>query len=462
MKDPHPVSLWLAQARAGAPCPALDQDLTADVCIVGGGFVGLWTALALKHADPAVEVVLLEARRCGTGASGRNGGFIMSWWSKFPTLEKLVGSEEALRLARATARVPDEIAEFCADHGVGTEVRRAGWAWAASSAAQVGAWEGVVSALEAHGERPFQPLTREQAIERTGSPAMHGGVFEESCATVQPAILAAGLARHALDIGVRVFERSPVTRIDGGPAPVVRTPNGGVRAGHVVLALGAWAGEHVRALRRSLIVVASDMIATAPAADELDARDVSPGLAMSDSRLMVNYFHRTADGRMAFGAGGGGLAFGHRVPAGYSGPSPIAIEVERRLREMYPGLRAPVELSWRGPVDRSVSGLPYVFWDGERIVGATGFSGNGVGPSRVVARILASMALGLEDEWSRSRLVTRPPSGFPREPVRYVGGRLVRRAVARKEAIEDSGGRPGPLTRRLAGLAPAGLVPTQR
>ena len=123
----------------------------------------------------------------------------------------------------------------------------------------------------------------------------------------------------------------------------------------------------------------------------------------------------------------------------------------------------PIATSWTGPVDRSLSGLPFFGrLDGrDDLLYGLGFSGNGVGPTSVGGRILASLALGAKDEWSECGLVREEVGLFPREPVRYVGGRMVIAANRRKERLEDQGLTPGPLTVKLAGLAPAGLVPVK-
>jgi hypothetical protein len=131
------------------------------------------------------------------------------------------------------------------------------------------------------------------------------------------------------------------------------------------------------------------------------------------------------------------------------------------MRRTYPQLAdLPVVASWTGPIDRTFDGLPFFTPLGRPdLVCGLGFSGNGVGPSVLGGRILASLALGRVDEWSRCGLVRPAPRGFPPEPLRYVGGRIVQLAVARKESAEDSGRTPTLATRGLARLAPAGLVP---
>jgi putative aminophosphonate oxidoreductase len=452
----------LRQAGAAGEAAPLDEARRADVCVVGGGFTGLWTALRVKEHEPAAHIVLIEADICGGGASGRNGGFVMSFWHHFLGLERVCGSQEALRLARLSAANVAEVGRFCQDHGIDAEYRHDGWLWAATNQTQVGAWQSTVSAIARHGDEPFQPVAPEQLAVRSGSRAHLAGVFEPSCATVQPALLARGLMRVARERGVEIHEGSPMVALERATPLVVRTPNGSVTADRVVIASGAWASR-LRELHRAFVVVASDIVITGPVPDELERIGWRDGVAISDSRLMVHYYRTTPDGRVAFGKGGGRLAYGARIDSSFDGPSPIASEVAARLRAIYPMLATvPISSSWNGPIDRTVDGLPFFFGLGRPdLVCGAGYSGNGVGPSALGGRILASLVLGLDDEWSRCGLVRSPPRGLPGEPWRYLGGRVVRAAVARKERNEDEGRAPRRLDLALAGLAPAGLVPLE-
>ena len=465
-------SLWLAEALARPgeeDLPALEDDerRRTDVCIVGGGYTGLWTALRLKELDPSLDVVVLEADVCGGGASGRNGGFVLSWWVKFSTLAKTCGTDEALRLARASADAVSRIGSFCEANGIDAEFREDGYLWAATNAAQVGAWDTVIEALDRVGERPFEPCPPGEAARRAGSTVHMAAVLERSGAVVQPALLARGLRRVAIERGVRIFEHSPVTGFRPG-APghraSVRTRRGPVFAQCVVLATNAW-GVRFPAIRRCIVVVGSDIVVTPPIGERLAAIGWTDGLGISDSRLLVHYYRTTRDGRIMFGKGGGVLPFGRRLGRRFEGPSPRAAVTESHFRMTYPDLAdVPVESSWTGPVDRSKTGLPFFAWLGRGVVCGVGYSGNGVGPSYLGGRILASLALERQDEWSGCGLVglpSGPGSGFPPEPIRFVGGNLVRAAIARKERAEDAGIRVGGLTRRLVGLAPAGLVPVK-
>ena len=454
-------SLWLDEALvadAGGAAPALAGDVKADVCIVGGGYVGLWTALELRERDPGIDVVVVEADVCGGGASGRNGGFVLSWWAKFKTLRALYGDEEALRVAEASADAVTEIGAFCEREGIDAHFRPDGWLWTATSDAQRGAWKATLAALDAVGASPFEELSPEEAARRGGSSMHVAGVLEPTAATVQPALLVRGLRRVALERGVRIFERTRMTRLEPWG---VRVEAGRVAAERVVLATNAWAAA-VRELRRSLVVIASDMVATEPFGERLARDGWADGVAISDSRLLVNYFRSTLDGRVAFGRGGGTLAFSGRVGSAFDGESPREDDVAAEWRRLYPQFAdVPIAASWTGPIDRSVTSLPFFgrLRAHPHVAYGVGWSGNGVGPSLLGGRILASLTLGADDEWSRCGLAGGPVGRFPPEPARFLGGHVVRAAVARKEQADDEGARADRVTRALAGLAPAGLVP---
>jgi putative aminophosphonate oxidoreductase len=458
-------SWWLREAGIGGgrlPQP-LAGDRRADVCIIGGGFTGLWTAIRIKERDAGADVVLIERDLCGAGASGRNGGFVMSFWHHFRGLEQVCGTEQALQLAWLSAANVADIGRFCDENQIDAEYRHDGWFWTATNASQLGAWESTIAAIGSHGEQPFTSVPTEELVARTGSAAHLAGVYEPSCATVQPAALARGLLRVARERGVEVFERSPMVGLERSGTPLlVRTPGGSIAADRVVIATGAWAGQ-LSELRRAFVVVASDIVITDPAPEELERIGWRDGAAISDSRLMVHYYRTTRDGRIAFGKGGGRVAYDARIGRSFDGPSPIAPALTGRLRGTYPSFAGvPIAASWSGPIDRTVDGLPFFFAMGRPdVVCGAGYSGNGVGPSALGGRILASLALGVDDEWSRCGLVRSPPPGLPPEPLRYFGGRIVRAAVARKERAEDAGRGPAALDRALAGLAPAGLVPLE-
>jgi putative aminophosphonate oxidoreductase len=461
-----PRSLWLQEAlreEDGGDAPELVEDVKADVCIVGGGYTGLWAALRVKELEPDASIVLLDSDICGGGPSGRNGGFALSWWPKIETLQKRVGREEGLRLVKASENAIAEIGAFCEREGIDAHFHQGGWLWTATSPAQVGSWEGAVAVAEGYGEKPFELLSAEEVQARTGSPMHFGAAFEASAATVQPALLARGLRRVALDRGVRIHERTAMVDLDRDEG-VVRTPSGSVRAGAIVLALNAWA-IRIKELSRALVAVSSDVVATAPMPERLEESGWTGGEAISNCRLMVHYYRTTRDGRIAFGRGGGRLAFGGRVNANFDHNEAQTEGLKEDLVRLVPSAEG-VEITnaWGGPIDRTTDGLPLAGRLPGRvpIVYGTGYSGNGVAPSLTFGKILASSALERSDKWSEAGLNRGIPSRFPPEPVRFLGGLVVREAVRRKESREDRGLTCDPVTGAVAGLAPQGFFRVKR
>ena len=194
------------------------------------------------------------------------------------------------------------------------------------------------------------------------------------------------------------------------------------------------------------MAITSDMVVTAPAPERIRATGWAGGECITDSQMMVDYYHVTRDGRIAFGKGGWGIALGGRIGSGFDRSARRAALVAADLRRTYPNLAdLPITHDWSGPIDRTPTSLPLLGRLGGRphIVYGVGWSGNGVGPSVVGGRILASLVLDKDDDWSRYPLHRTAPSGaFRAEPIRYVGAHIVRAAVARKERAESRDEKP--------------------
>jgi glycine/D-amino acid oxidase-like deaminating enzyme len=460
---------WLRDALAASQSqdrPQLVDAIEADVCIVGGGFTGLWTALHLTELAPSSRVVLLESGICGSGASGRNGGFAMSMWSKFVKLAEVSGTDEAVRICRLAGDAIKEIGEFCEQEGIDAQFRADGWLWMASNAAQAEAWEETVEKIGAAvPDSPFEPIELDGARRRGGSQTIQGGTFEHGPASLHPGKLVRGMRDVALKRGIEIFEHTPVLGLSTGDPAVITTARGQVRAPRVVLGTHYGLAE-IPELRRCSFVVSSDVLATTPVPDRLEHLGLTDGLSISDSRLLPIYYHTTTDGRLVFGKSSGILAFGGRINQSQMGP------VSQRRREilagamirLYPDLRdAPIANVWTGPADRSSNGLPFFgrLKAAPHISFGAGYSGNGVAPSRLGGRVLASFVLDRDDEYAAVANALCPHAKLPPEPIRYLGGRIVRDGVARKERAEDEGREPDRLSKLAASLVPATFVPVR-
>ncbi|CRI57676.1 FAD-dependent oxidoreductase [Pseudomonas sp. CCOS 191] len=452
---------WLQQAldqEDEALCPPLAGDARCDVCIVGGGYTGLWTALMIKEQAPQLEVLLIEADICGAGASGRNGGCALSWSAKYFTLERLFGVAEAVRLVGESERSIGSIGEFCAANGIRCDFRMDGTLYTATNQAQLGGTDAVIAALERHGINSFQRLALEQVQRLAGSQRHLEGWYSPAAATVQPGRLVRGLRRVALQRGVRIHEGTAMTGLEHGAPAQVRTATGTIRADRVVLGLNAWMARAFPQFERSVAIVSSDMVITEPCPELLRQIGLDSGVSVLDSRIFVHYYHNTSDGRLMLGKGGNTFAYGGRMLPVFDQPSPYQPLLRDSLADFFPALaEVPLAASWNGPSDRSVTGLPFFGrLDGQgNVFYGFGYSGSGVGPCHMGGQILSSLALGLDNAWTRSPLVKGPLGRFPPEPVRYLGSLMVRNAIRRKERAEDRGVRPRGLDVRLAKFAAA-------
>ena len=444
---------WMGgDARWSPPgdCPPLTRTTRADVCVVGGGFTGLWAAYWIKRLSADTDVVLLERQFCGAGASGRNGGWVNGWEDALAKLLGRFGREEAMWLLDASLRSGDAIREVVREAEIDCDFAFAEELNLAMSPAQMESLRGDVRAAEDAGRGDlFRTLSREEAQEACGSPRAVGGVASTHAGSVQPALLVQGLRRAALGAGVRIFEASPMTDLRRTVPAVVETPAGTAVADRVVLAGGPWMAR-VPELRRTLFVIPSHMVATSPTGELLDTMGWRRGRPFVDARTAVHYGQRTADDRVVFGRAGGRLGYAGRIIPAHFHDEAEAAEIVGDLHDLFPRTaKLAIEWSWGGPVERTQHGTPWVGSLGSHgnVHYGTGYSGNGVCPTQLIGRTLASVALGLDDEYSGSPLVSEPPSYLPPEPVRSIGAQAVRAAIGRCETRADKGLAPDPVSK---------------
>jgi glycine/D-amino acid oxidase-like deaminating enzyme len=438
---------WLDEAGAGEPAPPLEGDVRADVCIVGGGFTGLWTALAVREREPAAHVVLLEADRCGSGPSGRNGGFVHGYWAGLAGARSTLGVDDAVALARSGERIIPAVRALGAD----VWLREAGMLMVSTTSEQDRAVADAVRAAdEAGAPEEAVPLDRDELAKRIRSPVFRNGVFFRDGGTVQPVRLVNALRSAVLAAGVELHEGTPASF----ERDVVTAPRGRVRAQAVVIAVNA-AATGWRPVRRHVTNFGSYVVLTEPAPHLLEQIGWTGGEAIVDGRMFLHYFRTTNDGRVLMGSGSGPIGFGGRVDGRFTGDRPTAARAEQGLRRLLPGLAAArIERAWGGPIDVSADHLPFFGTvPGTNVHYGLGYSGNGVGPSYLGGQILGSLAVGRRDEWTALPLATRKVPSLPPEPLKRLGGGLVRAAIMACEAAEERG-RRAPLPVRAGAAIP--------
>jgi len=455
--DTHIVShtatgWWLEEAGAVRPRPPLEGGVDADVLVIGGGYTGMWTAWHVLAAEPGARVALIEGGVCGDGPSGRNGGFCESMWLSAAALRRRFGDAPARQLLVASSEAVRAIGDWCREQDVDAWFDQSGYLCVSTAPAFDNVGVAAVRAAAALGAPDaVRELTAEEVRERCHSPVFRRGVLIPDFATLQPARLALGLRRRLIERGVLIFERSRVRALRaeggrGGPAArgataadragvVAETAGGRIRAAAAVLAIGP-AACAVRPLRARLSVSSSHIVLTEPVPELLERLGWTGGECITDGRTLVHYFRTTSDGRIVFGWGGGRLAYGARLDGRTEVDGEIAARVGADLRRIFPSVAGRrVTHAWGGPIDVSPSHLPQVgTLPGGRVHFAFGYTGNGVGPSHLAGRALASLALGRRDPVTRLPIVGADAGArVPPEPLAWLGGSLIRSAMLRRD-----------------------------
>lgn len=396
-------------AATAGPAPAfgpLTGSVRADVAVVGGGYAGLSAALEL--AERGFRVVLLEAQSVGWGASGRNGGQVLNGLNKGPAaVEGLVGRPLSRLLWDMTVEATELVRQRIARHAIACDWR-SGFVLAATKPSQQRGLADEVELLQAHyGYDRAQLLDPVLLAGHVASRRFVGGLLDHGCGHLHPLKYAHGLARAAAAAGVVLHDHSPVSAVLAGPRTTLRTPAGEVLADHVVLAANAYVGGLRPALARTIMPVATFIIATESLGENRAAQLLPSNACISDANFVLNYFRRSADHRLLFGGG-----------AAYSGRRPPGLEAVMRARlvRAFPELAGTrIDYLWGGLVDITMNRLP----DFGRIEGnlyyAQGFSGHGIALATLAGRLLAEAISGSA---GRFDVIARlPHRAFPGGPL---------------------------------------------
>lgn len=451
-------SWWLREALAAegdpAPAQALASDTDADVAIVGGGYTGMWAAYFLHGRNPNARIALLEQDICGGGPSGRNGGFVHGWWESSGYLTERFGQDAALAIAREADEVVDGIGQWCDENGVDAHFVKAGYLRVNAFPNEPPDWDEAVERLRAiGGGDQLQPVDAATVQRVCASPAFREGLLMPSAASVQPALLARGLRRVLLERGVRIFEGTRVDRLEAERRIRLHTSGGTVTADQAILAINAWASGWP-GLRSRVLAWGSYMVVTEPIPDRLAELGWTGGEILSDSRFTISYFRTTRDGRIAFGGGVGAAGYGGRMGGTFTDDRRAVARVAANFRHLLAMLAdVRFEDAWGGPIDITGHRFPEIASSHEgRVHFAHGFAGNGAGPSRLAGRVLAALAAGGDDPIANLPIVGRRQPLLPPEPIRFIGARIVREALIRKDDALDAGRRPAWYLRLAARL----------
>lgn len=417
------------------PLPGDDE---AGLVVVGGGFTGLWTAIAARRRDPGRDVLLLEADHAGFGASGRNGGFLTDSLTHGLSHGLERWPEHLPRLVEIGRQNLGGLVRDVAEAGIEADLRLCGKTIVATSPRQVAGLAALTHRLVTHGE-DAELLAADKVRADVDSPTYLGGVrIRTGGGLVDPVALATGLRDLARREGVRIHERTPVIRLDGNR---LATPYGEVRAQQVVLATNAFR-PLVRRLRRYVIPVYDHVLVTEPlTADQWRELGWADRQGLTDGGNQFHYYRPTADGRILWGGYDAIYYFGGDTSAEREQRDASHDLLARHFFATFPQLEG-VRFThrWAGLIDTTSRFTPYVSTDRDRRVGhALGFTGLGVASTRHAAHTVLDLLDGTPVDPAVAALLTGPPVPFPPEPLRYPTVQLTRAALAR----EDAHGRRG-------------------
>lgn len=382
--DEH-VDSWYARSAVPAPeRPRLEGRVTADVAILGGGLTGLSAALEL--AEAGLRVVLLEARRIGWGASGRNGGQVIFGYScDQAKIEALVGREDARRMFDWSVEAVDLVRQRIARHGIAADWRD-GHAHVAIKPRHITELKAWQRDLEENYGYPLQWWDREQLREVLDSPRYLGGLYDPRSGHLHPLNFTLGIAAAAERAGALLFERTEVTKLERGAKPVLRTAHGEVQADFVVLAGNAIVHGIAPELDDKIMPVGTYVGATPPLGEELARQLIRNDMAVADINWALDYFRFSADHRLLFG----GRASYSTLP-----PPNLPGVMMRRMARVFPQLKGVrFEHIWGGLIDISRNRAPHWGRLGDNIYFAQGFSGHGVATTGLAGRVIAEAIRG--------------------------------------------------------------------
>ena len=404
----YPASYYAASASPAPPFPQWEGNGQCDVCIIGGGYTGLSSALHLAQAGYRVKV--LDAHRMGWGASGRNGGQVGTGQRLDQIeLESMVGDADAHRLWALAQDAKALVFKIIAEHKIECDLTY-GYIHAdhrARFAPQT--WDHVEHLQSHYNYDKVRVLDSGEIQERIGSPYYFGGYEDLGAAHLHPLNYAIGLARAAGRAGAELYECSEVTRIKAGRRPQVHVNGGCITADYVIFACNGYLDGILPPLARQVMPINNYILATEPLGDESARSIITNNECVSDSRFVINYFRLSADKRLLFG---GGETYGSKFP------DDIKAFVKRPMLEIFPHLKdVAIDYGWGGTLAITRRRLPSFMRASPNVYAVAGYSGHGVALATLAGRILCDAVRGQAEDFDL--MATLPTPSFP-------GGTLLR------------------------------------
>ena len=457
VKDYRSYSLWLDGLPGDLqPRPSLPGPTSVDVCVVGAGYTGLWTAYYLAQADPSLRIAVIEKEIAGFGASGRNGGWCSSYFAASPgTIAAEFGLDAAVAMQKAMFETVDEVGRVVATEGIDARYHKGGALTLATAPSHVAKLRDEIEHERewGFGEADYALLDEAETRQRIVVDGCSGSIYSPHCACVDPARLARGLAAVVERQGVTIYERTPALALD---AHEVKTPAGVITADVVVNALEAYVAA-LPGHARDMVPLYSVMIATEPLpASFWDQVGWSGREVFGDERYLIIYCMRTEDDRIAIGGRGAPYHFASRIRDEYDLAPKVFGELHGVLRSFFPMLGdARITHTWGGCLGVPRDWFTSVGYDRDNgIAWAGGYVGDGVSTTNLAGRTLAELIAGADHGLSGLPWVNHRSKRWEPEPLRWLGvnlALLMMDSADRYEARTGKQSRRADLTARLIG-----------
>ncbi|MEW6982531.1 NAD(P)/FAD-dependent oxidoreductase [Colwelliaceae bacterium 6471] len=385
----YPDSYYAASAQRSVDYPMLNEDITADICVVGGGYSGLSTAIALQ--EKGYQVVLLEAAKIGFGASGRNGGQLVNSFSRdIDHIEKHYGNQTAQAMGDMAFEGADCIRDLIKRYTIDCDYKQGGF-FAAFTDKQMRGLAEKKALWERFGNQQLEMVNKDELTKVVNTDAYVGGLVDKHCGHIHPLKLALGEAAALTCIGGKVFEQSKVTHISqleitGDKKAFVKTDNGSVTATTLVLAGNAYMGGLQPELEKKSMPCGTQIVTTEVLPEALAKSLIPSQYCVEDVNYKLDYYRVTQDNRLLFG---GGVTYG--------GGDPASIErfLKPHMDKIFPAMKDyKIEFAWGGDFLLTLSRLPQLGRIGANVYYTQGYSGHGVNTSHLAGKLLAEAISG--------------------------------------------------------------------
>jgi glycine/D-amino acid oxidase-like deaminating enzyme len=440
LSNMQPDLYWLdSDPLEPQPHSLLIGDVTTDLCVVGAGYTGLWTALLAKQREPEREVIIIEKSWTGAGASGRNGGFcnnslthgFVNGYARF--------ADEMATIERLGRENMDAIEATIKEFGIECDWRRTGELRVADAQWQMPLLVEEARLRNEYGDH-VEVLSKEETFARVASPTYTGALWDpDGTALVDPARLVWGLERACLKLGVKIFENSEVTSLERTrDGMIVHAPYGSIYAQKVALATNVFPSL-VRKARKFVVPVYDFQLVTEPlTAEQHEAIGWKGREGISESRNQFHYYRMTAEGEILWGGYDAIYNFRGKVREEYERSADTYAHLAADFLETFPQLKGiKFTHGWGGAIDTCSRFSP--FWGMAhkgRVAYVLGFTGLGVAATRFGADVMLDLLDEVDSERTRLKMVRKKPIPFPPEPFRWLLIRLTQWSINRADHHE--------------------------